>query len=446
MQERENQIYLRVRDCGTGMSLNVIKDYLFDFGKSYWNSDLMQEEFPGLISKNVLHTGKYGIGFFSIFMLSDNIKITTRKCTDALEDTHVLDFNNGLNNRPIIRAASREECLTLIDGGTIVELLLEPQIYKQLIKESRELPLSLHDLIVSAAPALDITISAKDYINSVDRIIPLDYWKTCDDEEFITYYMSLYQEEFVHFTEKYRGHAINAVRFMYDDNGEIIGRGWLTASAYMSSTPGLVLCNGLSESKLRHMSGFFLGKNLNAARDSCVLVATDEQLGRWSTEQFKIANQSLSKDKLLTMSGCIKIQNAKLRDFPFICCKERSYTIDEFVDLTKGLNQLRISDNFFLRRATDFDSLIIEDDIFFIDIHSYASLYFGSRASALIDIEDRYNNQPLSMVTDCLSEAWGIEREKLKDVANAKESYVKQTIAHNNGIKLDEYCYLFSRF
>ena len=49
--EEENKKWIEVKDNGIGMSLEVIKSYLFEFGSSYWDSDLLLEEYPSLSGK-----------------------------------------------------------------------------------------------------------------------------------------------------------------------------------------------------------------------------------------------------------------------------------------------------------------------------------------------------------------------------------------------------------
>ena len=82
----------------------------------------MQEELPGLLSSGVRATGKYGIGFFSVFMIADRIQVITRRSDSAAKDAFVLEFSSGLQGRPILRPAAKNE--QLIDGGTRVRLKL----------------------------------------------------------------------------------------------------------------------------------------------------------------------------------------------------------------------------------------------------------------------------------------------------------------------------------
>jgi hypothetical protein len=77
--EDEHGHWLEVEDNGIGMSSEVLTQDLLDFGKCYWGSERMLQEFPGLLSSGFAPTGKYGIGFFSVFMLGETVRIITRR-------------------------------------------------------------------------------------------------------------------------------------------------------------------------------------------------------------------------------------------------------------------------------------------------------------------------------------------------------------------------------
>ncbi|AUC52284.1 hypothetical protein CDO87_03360 [Sagittula sp. P11] len=68
-----------VDDDGIGMSESTLSTTLVDFGKSFWNSEALIAEFPGLKSKKVSAIGKFGIGFFSVFEISDAVKVASRR-------------------------------------------------------------------------------------------------------------------------------------------------------------------------------------------------------------------------------------------------------------------------------------------------------------------------------------------------------------------------------
>lgn len=100
--EGDNSFLLHVEDDGTGMSERVLTQALLDFGTSFWGSDLARREFPGLRGKRLRQTGRYGIGFFSAFMISDHIIVSTRPYNGGQGDIRSLVFRKGLALRPIL--------------------------------------------------------------------------------------------------------------------------------------------------------------------------------------------------------------------------------------------------------------------------------------------------------------------------------------------------------
>jgi len=91
------------------MSTVVLTGPLIDFGNSFWKSSLAIQEFPGLASAGMKARGKYGIGFFSVFMLGDHVRVVTRRFDRDLRSAKILEFRNGLGSRPNLMEAAPEE-------------------------------------------------------------------------------------------------------------------------------------------------------------------------------------------------------------------------------------------------------------------------------------------------------------------------------------------------
>jgi len=122
LAERADGVWLLVEDTGVGMSETVLVGPLIDFGASIWRSPQVAEEYPGLAAKGMDAIGRFGIGFFSVFMLGEEVRVTTRRYDHAQEDTLVLEFRRGLGSRPILRSAAPESAP--IDGGTRIDVKL----------------------------------------------------------------------------------------------------------------------------------------------------------------------------------------------------------------------------------------------------------------------------------------------------------------------------------
>lgn len=65
----DDSCLVHIDDDGLGMSERVLTTTLVDFGKSFWASDTLRDEFPGLSASGVKHIGKFGIGFFQFLII-----------------------------------------------------------------------------------------------------------------------------------------------------------------------------------------------------------------------------------------------------------------------------------------------------------------------------------------------------------------------------------------
>jgi HSP90 family molecular chaperone len=126
--------WLTVEDHGIGMTPETMVTALTDFGYTRWRSRETVTNFPGLISGGFEPIGRFGIGFFAVFMVSDEINVFSLGYEEAPRSTHVLEFRNGVARRPLLREAEVHERLR--GCGTVVRLKLrhEPRSTDGLFK------------------------------------------------------------------------------------------------------------------------------------------------------------------------------------------------------------------------------------------------------------------------------------------------------------------------
>ena len=74
--DESNSYVLQVEDDGVGMSTTTLCYDLLDFGGSFWASERASREFPGLHAAGHSPRGRFGIGFFSIFMAASSVACT----------------------------------------------------------------------------------------------------------------------------------------------------------------------------------------------------------------------------------------------------------------------------------------------------------------------------------------------------------------------------------
>lgn len=122
----ETQTVVEVRDDGIGMSERTMTSALLDFGTSFWASDLVRSEFPGLRSSSFRPVGKFGIGFYAVFMLAAEVIVASRRYDEGLADVTRLHFVNGLNLRPILAKGADENYDVM--SSTVVRLTINEPI------------------------------------------------------------------------------------------------------------------------------------------------------------------------------------------------------------------------------------------------------------------------------------------------------------------------------
>ena len=126
LTRKQNAYILQVDDDGVGMSKNTMIKDLLDFGKSFWASQRVVQEFPGLLSSGYLSIGQFGIGFFSIFMAADKVKVFSRRFDAGLNEIRCLTFDHGVSLRPVL--SSERPTNMGMNTSTRVELELKTGI------------------------------------------------------------------------------------------------------------------------------------------------------------------------------------------------------------------------------------------------------------------------------------------------------------------------------
>ncbi len=104
--------WLHVTDNGIGMSRYVLTEVLLDFGHSLWRSADLSGEWSGLAASGFEAVGQFGIGFFSVFMLGEKVRVCTRRCEAKDDESRtgwLLEFNEGIGQRPVLRKPTHSE-------------------------------------------------------------------------------------------------------------------------------------------------------------------------------------------------------------------------------------------------------------------------------------------------------------------------------------------------
>ena len=432
--EDSGSFLLRVQDDGIGMSKRVLTQFLLDFGTSFWIKPQLQEEFPGLLSSGFRSTGRYGIGFFSVFMASDKVKIVTRRSDAAVSETLVLEFGSGLNGRPILRPAQREEQLR--DGGTVVQLTLRKDPYakdgllaRRFTEDDDAFCSTLFTCCQKLAPTLDVKLTITEG-NSTQTAIEAQDWMRISGEELLQRCQEDYEQRFS--DEEMRGFAVKAaanLRVVNDTAGFPIARICITAAlhSYRQSEPtlgGAITVGGFVASPLQGIAGFMIGEATRASRDAALPTMSKEQLASWATEQASlIPSLYEAPESQLSAAQTIRICGGHTGDLPIAKHSGNWITSAQIAALNLP-NQIIIL-NFFtveyeLKHAED---LVFHQEVFITNASGLPAVFQDSSRIVYGDPFRMDNGLPatlLGAVVEAAAQAWGVELVDVLAVNNLK--------------------------
>jgi hypothetical protein len=297
---------LAVTDDGIGMSRHVLTDVLMDFGTSLWASDALREELPGLAKSGFESVGKFGIGFFSVFMLGSEVKVTTRRYLPGPKFDSVhwqLNFDSGLSTRPALMKPAASDQLP--KPGTRVAVRLSAQTLGQLLGRTPQ-----------KDPAGAFLVRVADEISSIfPGVAPKK--EPTDDEQAATLawlVTRLCPASPVRILSKFGDHpgylsvAPNDWTTIGDDlvlarsdckqtpilpltdsRGEVIGRIGLTSDEY-SSGPASLVFHGVLAGQANGLAGILTASsnNIDARREKTSLGGEPSAWRRWAEGLLEI--------------------------------------------------------------------------------------------------------------------------------------------------------------
>ena len=155
---------LQVDDDGAGMSPTTLTTDLLDFGRSFWVHERVAREFPGIHASGYTPIGRFGIGFFSIFMAAKSVNVFSRRFDKGLDDVKRLSFNNGLSLRPTL-SSERPDDMGM-DVCTRVEVELKPGVVSDpgqmaircSIQGHKDFAVSFDDYVAAMVAGVDVPV------------------------------------------------------------------------------------------------------------------------------------------------------------------------------------------------------------------------------------------------------------------------------------------------
>lgn len=223
--DKKDEWEISITDNGIGMSKYVLSNTLLDFGKSLWTTDDVRYEHPRLAQTGFRSIGQFGIGFYSVFMLSNRVQIITNRYKSKPEESNThwkLTFENGLIERPFISKPSDKEQLK--KHGTKITITTNEDILRKLIKIEDDTNLSdeiiyekVESLVKWIFPSCEIDIKLS-HGNIKNIIIAASDWKEIPEKDLI-----------LRLTHK----ATEKKLYPIKNEGEIVGRLRISNYSYL---------------------------------------------------------------------------------------------------------------------------------------------------------------------------------------------------------------------
>lgn len=287
--------FIEVEDNGIGMSKKVLTGPFLDFGESFWGTSLMHEEIPGLESKGFSSTGKYGIGFFSVFMWGERVSIATKRFETGRENTLMLEFTKGASSRPILRKATSGEVIK--DGGTrvkvwfsnsdTIDILLRPEKFNGLNRKRK----NLSELIETLCPTIDCNIYVEEKAKKTN-IIKANDWITISPIDLMKRLIGRTNYDSLEDKEKQLLKVISKnMSVLKEKDGRIVGRAFIFKRRTFDEIvmqEGVVTVGGFKTSGLTGLIGIFVGQSCRASRDIGIPIVSDDILEDWATKQANL--------------------------------------------------------------------------------------------------------------------------------------------------------------
>lgn len=286
LMQVESDFVLEVEDDGIGMSEYTLLNGLIDFGKSFWKSEGVRVEFPGLAASGLVTSGQFGIGFFATFMVGDSVAVFTKRYDKGGDQALSLQFEGGLARRPVLRRNLPGGFVE--NGGTCVQVKLSadpvaPGGLLSMFRTRGDLLPSLKDLVTSLCPCVDVDV----FVDGV-RAIEAGDWLRIKGSQLIQ------RVDFAAVGSRFDASYDRLVRPIAEPDGEVVGRA--TAVCMSWQREGLVIDSGFKVCSIAHVAGMLVGNVQNASRTEARPIASSGALENWANEQSRLIQTSSVPD------------------------------------------------------------------------------------------------------------------------------------------------------
>jgi hypothetical protein len=282
---------LTVRDDGVGMDEDLLTDGLMDFGSSGWRSRSVRQKFGGLISGGFRPKGRFGIGFFSVFMLGDEVDVTSRRYDLARADARRLSFT-GPGARPLLTFCDSREASI----GTSISVVLKthPQDRAGILNATRDGRLS--QLVQRLLPESAVRVVTLEADGEPVHLPPFDVTSADAGAVFDRLYPPATDPRGIEnrLRAELRSDFVDRATEVSDTQGRRVGLGLIGADItrwYVPHYFGVVTINGMAADHHDFFTGYLSGRPGRASRDNAEL-ASESALESWLAAQEKALRQA----------------------------------------------------------------------------------------------------------------------------------------------------------
>lgn len=429
--------FLEVSDNGIGMTSDVIRHNLLDFGDSGWSKDPLFLEYPSATG-SVLNeiTGKFGIGFFAAFMIADKIDLWTRRFDARFSDTLHLKFEGGVGIRPILSPAPKSDWM--MSGGTVIRLWLNET---DLLFGPRGLDISetpdkdFKHACSRLFPALEIPLEVE--WNGTKHKIDGSNWRSEPAESLVKRALGKSQ------LSPRQAEFCRNVRPINDADGKLVGRLGIVATKelwFFDDDSGVVVTKGVRGTGIQHTLGVIEGYPVRAARDLAVPFIRGKDWDPWIAEQVSLLRaMNLSPETEVSVALIILAMGGDPGDLPLFETRDGWLSKEELLTFVESRPEIKvISDTTLSLLRRERKQVVLEDDIVTATFGFTSILLHRGDFSEHYELAGRPRGSS-DVLLDILSEAWRVEKKLLRELMFGSDGFgaakyvLPMTIAKENG-------------
>ncbi|MGW4226655.1 HD domain-containing protein [Streptomyces bauhiniae] len=455
LEKKEEHIWLICSDNGIGMTPSVLGGKLLDFGNTSWLSADVVRGNPGLLASSFEPSGRFGIGFFSIFMAGERVKVTSRSVSGGPAETWILEFSDGVEQRPILRAATPEEQLD--EPGTMVAVQLDDYLCAEVSSENagdsriflrthmRRMgwrsteAVSLVSVLRYLMLASEVEIWASKYLGGRDSecAVAKQEWVTMDGVQLMRRLLGLPDDglddddslidtedvddiDGVEYAEEVAQAVGPRLQLVHDADGRPAGRIAMGTPSLMDedfSYPDASIVTAgpaRTSTALRNVCGILLGRPYGAAREAAVPVASYASMGDWvEAEMAKLTSLASQAEK---GGWCVVLAEMALRldrDAKHLpCWRVRDGWIDyhQLVQWISERSEFHVTDPYYFSIDIGPETVLadINEDVLVFELGRNINLTGNSNLIGWPENPKQPYDLPFRLFFGrALSEAWG---------------------------------------